>query len=102
MLAARLLCPDESHPPPCPAPSDFSVMDDESGRIVLLVLLWTIGDSAAEAAGKIQAYVGPADGQRGARCRGNVRHRRRAVPYRAQPALTPATSAAGGLNSPPK
>ncbi|WP_143232375.1 hypothetical protein [Actinoplanes regularis] len=56
---ARLLCPDESHPPPCPVPWDFSVTDDKSGRIVLLLLLWTTGDTAAEAAGRIQAHVGP-------------------------------------------
>ncbi|WP_412734291.1 hypothetical protein [Krasilnikovia sp. MM14-A1259] len=56
---ARLLCPEEDHPPPCPVPWSFSQTEDEAGQPVLLLLLWTTGDTADEVTKRVQAHVGP-------------------------------------------
>ena len=56
---ARMLCPIEDHPGPCPVPWTFSVSDDEAGQLALLMLLWTTGDIATTITAQVRARVDP-------------------------------------------
>lgn len=56
---ARLLCPVEDHPGPCPLPWSFSLGDDDAGRPVLVLLVWTTGGTAAHTVRRVQTRIGP-------------------------------------------
>lgn len=55
---ARVLCPGEDHPPPCPVPWSMQLTEDDRGQPALRLLLWTTGDTADEIATRVQAHVG--------------------------------------------
>ena len=49
---ARLLCPDENHPPPCPVPWSFGYADD-----ALVLAVCANGPTAEEVAGRVRGLT---------------------------------------------